>query len=885
MAQDLALNILLNAKDNASGAIGGIGSALKGLAGSGPAGLAIAGLAAVAAGAVAVGVVSTKMAADYQSSLTTLVTGAGELQKNMGLVSNGILNMSVATGTSTKQLVDGMYMIESAGYHGQDGLNVLKIAAEGAKVGNADLGTVADSLTTILTDYHMKTTQSASAMNGLIATVASGKTHMQDLASSLGNVLPLASSLGISFPQVAGAMATMTNSGMSARRAAMNLANTIRSLAAPNATATKSMKSVGISAQELKDTLSKQGLAAAIQLVSNQVGKTFPAGSVQAVTAFKNIMGGATGYNVALMLGGKNMAAYQSNITAISNAMNKGGSEVQGWSMVQGTLNQKLAQAKAAFDVLLIRIGQGLLPIVTAAASALIPLITGFTALVTGSANLSGSMGGVNRVLQAVGSFLASVFVPVWKQLQQTVMTQVVPAWTQLMAALKPISPELSMFAKLLGGVVGVAIITLVSILAGLIKAFANVLTGVTIAFGGVVQIISGAIQVISGTISFFVDLFTGRWNKLGTDIATIAGGIAREFTGMWNVIRGVFTAGIGAITGFIGGFVSTLINIITHLSDVLVGHSIIPDMVTAIINCFRNLVSQGVAVVGNLVSGLTSKFTSLAAGAAQWGRNLVSSFVGGIQSMAGAAANAASGIANTVKNFLGIHSPAKQGPLADLMVYGPNLVKTMARGMIQTIPTMIDAATQVATAASGVHHASHHGGRHHRTAAHHAAHHVTHHHVAHHSTHHAKALHHHATHLSGHIKALHHHATHLAHHARGMHHHSTHMTHHRTGMHHHSTHLHSHTSALKTHSAHLARHTRALTSRQGAVSIDSGSTSLGSASSAMDTGGITINNTFNINVQNGNPQQIYQYILNNLGRDLRRSGALVTSTSGGRAL
>ena len=74
------------------------------------------------------------------------------------------------------------------------------------------------------------------------------------------------------------------------------------------------MKEVGLSAQELKDALSSQGLVGAIQLVEDHVGRTFPAGSVEAVTAFKKIMGGATGYNVALMLGGEHMKTYEANI-------------------------------------------------------------------------------------------------------------------------------------------------------------------------------------------------------------------------------------------------------------------------------------------------------------------------------------------------------------------------------------------------------------------------------------------------------------------------------------------------------------------------------------------------------------------------------------------
>lgn len=358
------MRILLSALGSA-----GVNSAIKSVAASlGKGGLtgAILGTGVAVAGlAVGLGVQAVKAAGDFQQELTQLVTGAGEVHSNLKMVGDGILKLAVDTGTSTKQLVDGMYMIESAGYHGAAGLNVLKIAAQGARVGNADLGDVANALTTILTDYHLSANQATAAMNALTTTVASGKTHLQDLAKSMGAVLPLASSLGISFPQVAGAMAVMTNAGKNARVSAQNLANTLRSLAAPNATAAKAMKEVGLSAQQLKDTLGQQGLAATLQLIEEHVGKTFPAGSVQAVQAFKAILGGATGYNVALMLGGKNMAAFQSNVDAISKAMQNGAGDVQGWSDVQADLNFQWDRAKEVVQTAGIAIGTKLLPVAT----------------------------------------------------------------------------------------------------------------------------------------------------------------------------------------------------------------------------------------------------------------------------------------------------------------------------------------------------------------------------------------------------------------------------------------------------------------------------------------------------------------------------------------
>lgn len=318
-----------------------------------------------ALGALGIGLASIKMAADFQSSMTLLVTGAGESQSNLKMVSDGILKMAPEVGETTQQLASGMYLIESAGFHGAAGLSVLKAAAEGAKVGNADLSTVAGAVTTALTDYHLPAAQAADVTSALVQTVADGKTNMEDLGASLGKVMPQAAALGVSFQQVTGAMAVMTNTGLSAKNASQHLSNTILAMAAPNAVAQKSLAQVGLTAQQVKDTLAdpSKGLAGAIQLIEDHVGKKFPAGSVASVSAFKDIMGGVTGYSTALMLGGKNMGAFEANVKNIGGALDKNSQTVQGFSSVQKDFNFQLDQARAYVEVLMIKLGTLLIPI------------------------------------------------------------------------------------------------------------------------------------------------------------------------------------------------------------------------------------------------------------------------------------------------------------------------------------------------------------------------------------------------------------------------------------------------------------------------------------------------------------------------------------------
>lgn len=219
-------------------------------------------------------------ASDFESQTAHLVTDAGEAATQLQMVRQGMLGISSATGTSAEALYQGMYHIESAGYHGAAGLQVLKAAAEGAKVGNADLDTIAKTLVGTMNSYGLSGSQATAMMNQLIATVSTGDMKMQDLALSLGNVAPLAAAAGIKFSDVAGAISTMTAQNMTADRATQDLAFVIRALQAPTHQAAQEMLAIGINANDLSKNIGKVGLSGTIEELTTAVAKHVQGGQV-----------------------------------------------------------------------------------------------------------------------------------------------------------------------------------------------------------------------------------------------------------------------------------------------------------------------------------------------------------------------------------------------------------------------------------------------------------------------------------------------------------------------------------------------------------------------------------------------------------------------------
>ena len=317
----------------------------------------------VAIGGAVAAIAMIKMGGDFENATTQLVTGAGESEKNLEMVRQGILGLSGTVAQSPKDLAAGMYLIESAGYHGAKGLDVLKASAEGAAVGGAQMSDVSNALTTALTDYQIPASQANQVTSAMIQTVASGKMHLGDLATSMGKVFPVASALGVNFQDVAGAMATMTNQGLSARFAAMHLQNTFLALSAPSSSASKAMADVGLTSQQIKDALDgPKGLSGALELIESHVGSKFPQSSVAYVSAMKDILGGSTGYSTSLMLSGSHTAAFNSAVDSIGSRLHGSGKEVQGFSKVQSDFNFQMDKAKDGAKALGTSIGMDLLP-------------------------------------------------------------------------------------------------------------------------------------------------------------------------------------------------------------------------------------------------------------------------------------------------------------------------------------------------------------------------------------------------------------------------------------------------------------------------------------------------------------------------------------------
>jgi TP901 family phage tail tape measure protein len=321
---------------------------------------AIGAVAVVAGGALVAGLAdSVKAAGDFQFQMVKLTGTAGETQENIGLVSQGILDMAGQVGYSAGQLADGMYLVESAGFHGAQGLDVLRASAMAAKAENADMAVVADATTTALNAYSLSGSKATQVTDMLLTATSLGKTTFQGLAGSLSHVLPLAAAAHVGLGEVSAALATMTMQGVPAEVAATDLQYAIKGLEVPSKIAQAELRKLGLGQMQFADELQSSGLKATLADITEQIGKRFPAGTAEYNAALSKVVGNVEGLNAILMTTGDHTAIFQANLAAVGDA---GGKTASAFKDASATMNGLIDQVRGHLDAWRIEMGTKLLP-------------------------------------------------------------------------------------------------------------------------------------------------------------------------------------------------------------------------------------------------------------------------------------------------------------------------------------------------------------------------------------------------------------------------------------------------------------------------------------------------------------------------------------------
>lgn len=245
---------------------------------------------------VAVGKKSADAFLPFEKALTNIEGLVGIDHQTVQAWGQEIQATAPKFGVLADEATRAMYFITSSGIEASDAMMVLNASLTATQAGLGTTEVVADVVTTALNAYGLSADHATEITDQLTVAVREGKAEASDLAVAVGRVVPIASQMGVSFDQVAGSIAAMTLSGAKADEAATQLSQVMNTLLDPSQQAKETLAQVGITAEQLRETISKDGLQAGLTELSDAFGgnvtqMTQVFGNIRALRGMFNLTG------------------------------------------------------------------------------------------------------------------------------------------------------------------------------------------------------------------------------------------------------------------------------------------------------------------------------------------------------------------------------------------------------------------------------------------------------------------------------------------------------------------------------------------------------------------------------------------------------------------
>lgn len=268
-------------------------------------------LSRVSAGFAAVGGAALKAANDYEDGLNKVNTIAGLTGEEFEKMGDDLLKVSSDTGKSATEITEAAYQALSASVPTEEMAGFVKTSAQLAKAGFTETATAVDVLTTAINAYGLSTEEADTLANKLVQVQNDGKTTVDQLAASMGNVIPTASALGVNFDELSSMYVLMTKQGINTKNATTAIRGTLNELS-------NSGKGAG-------ETLSKLTGKSFGQLIreGNDVSDILKIlyDSVDGDSeAFKNLFGNVKAGQGALAIMNQGTEAYKTSLDRVGNS-------------------------------------------------------------------------------------------------------------------------------------------------------------------------------------------------------------------------------------------------------------------------------------------------------------------------------------------------------------------------------------------------------------------------------------------------------------------------------------------------------------------------------------------------------------------------------------
>lgn len=156
----------------------------------------------------------SEAAAQFETSTAMVATIADTSQKSLSSISKEVRSYSNETGEAASDMAEATYQAISASVNTADAAAFAGTATKLAVGGFTSATTAVDVLTTAINAYGLAASDATQLSDYLITTQNLGKTSADQLAQSVGKVIPLASAYNVQMDNLSSAYAVLTANGI-----------------------------------------------------------------------------------------------------------------------------------------------------------------------------------------------------------------------------------------------------------------------------------------------------------------------------------------------------------------------------------------------------------------------------------------------------------------------------------------------------------------------------------------------------------------------------------------------------------------------------------------------------------------------------------------------
>lgn len=503
---------------------------------------------------VGVGAAAIKMSNDFENAMAKVSTIADTTKTPMSTLKEQVIDLSNAVGVGVADIAEAQYQAISAGIDTASSVDFVSTAIKAAKGGFTDTTTAVNGLTTVLNAYRMGADKATSVSDQMLIAQNYGKTSFGEMASSMGKVIPIASSLDVSTQELFSSIAVLTKNGIATSESVTGLKAAFSNILKPSSDAAKYAKSIGLEFNAAH--LQSVGWAQMLQEIKEKTG-----GNTEAMG---RLFGSTEALNSVLVLAGKG----SEDFTTAMNMMQDSTGATQAAYEKMLTPAERMNISFNKIKNSLIQFGAALTPVFNKVADMIGKVGDRLNGL---------SEGQVNAIVKfaAIAAAIGPVLMVFGKMV--TMVGAVRKTWGLLLKSIT----KFGSIAKLITSPAGIVIGVLAAIAVTAVLIIKN-WDQIKVFLSNVGAWFKNAFEKAGFSVEYFQNKFSSIGNTIGNIVGkisgfckSIAGIFKKEFAG--SVTEGLSDAN-GGLEAFVGGAVSAFDGIVTAVDKGLKAFEAILD-------------------------------------------------------------------------------------------------------------------------------------------------------------------------------------------------------------------------------------------------------------------------------------------------------------------